>query len=275
MGNEEKFSMRADSADRRGLRSMLYALALSLMGVSTSGVAADHCAEPSRASTPVRLLIVTGGHLFEPTEFFAVFNAMPNIHYDHVFLMDAKVAAVPVGGLGQYDVVLFYDMEPGAISPDWRSLLDRGKGLFFLHHAVGSFTESPEYKSVVGGHGNFLDETWPGVPNSTYHMNQPQHFSIIDHKHPVTCGMEDFDMIDEAYDNIDIDPAAHVLMKSDFPKLSPAVAWTWTYTEKRVLYLQMGHGSLELPLDHGPTAYENASFKRFLARGILWSAGRL
>lgn len=275
MGNENKLLMRADRTESRGLRFLVCAVPLLLLAASTVGMAADRCTEPAKSSIPVRLLIVTGGHLYEPTEFFAVFNAMPNIQYDHVFLMDAKVTAVPVGGLGQYDVVLFYDMEPGAISPGWRSLLDRGKGLFFLHHAVGSFTESPDYKSIMGAHGNFEDDKWPGVPNSTYHMNQAQHFSIVDHHHPVTCGMEDFDMIDEAYDNIDIDPAAHVLMKSDFPKLSTAVAWTWTYTNKRVLYLQMGHGSLELPLDHGPTAYQNASFKRFLARGILWSAGQL
>jgi uncharacterized protein len=275
MANEQKSRMHSYRADGRGLRSMLCALALSLAAVSISGVAADRCAEPSKASGPVSLLIVTGGHLYEPTEFFAVFNAMPNLHYDHVFLMDTKLAAVPVGGLGQYDVVLFYDMEPDAISPDWRSLLDRGKGFVFLHHAVGSFPESPEYKSIMGGHGNFFDEKWPGVPNSSYHMNQRQHFSIVDRKHPVTCGMEDFDMVDEAYDNIDIDAAAHVLMTSDFPRLSPAVAWTWSYANKRVLYLQLGHGSLELPLDHGPTAYQNASFKRFLTRAILWSAGRL
>jgi uncharacterized protein len=275
MANKVKCHMHPGGADCRGLRSMLRVLALSLAAVSTAAVAADSCAEPSKTSTPASLLIVTGGHLYEPTEFFAVFNAMPNIRYDHVFLMDAKLAAVPVGGLAHYDVVLFYDMEPDAISPDWRSLLDRGKGFVFLHHAVGSFPGSPEYKSIMGGHGNFLDEKWPGVPNSSYHMNQRQHFSIVDRKHPVTCGIEDFEMIDEAYDNIDIDPTAHVLMTSDFPKLSNAVAWTWNYANKRVLYLQLGHGSLELPLDHGPTAYQNASFKRFLTRGILWSAGRL
>jgi hypothetical protein len=54
----------------------------------------------------------------------------------------------------------------------------------------------------------------------------------------------------------------------------PIVAWTWPYGQKRVLYMQMPHGSLEPLPDHGPAAYENASFERLLDREILWAAGR-
>jgi uncharacterized protein len=248
---------------------------LLLVGFSTHRLAAEQCPKPSKSAPPVSLLIVTGGHLYEPSEFFAAFNAMPNIRYQHVLMVEGKPVAVPVGGLGQYDVVLFYDMEPKTITPEWRSLLERGKGFVFLHHALGSFPESPEFKAIVGGHANFSEGPQPGVPSSSYHENEPQHYSIIDHQHPVTCGISDFDMTDEAYDNIDVDPAAHVLMKSDFPKLSHDVAWTWSYAGKRVLYLEPGHGSFELPPNHGPTAYQNESFRKVLNRGILWAAGRL
>jgi hypothetical protein len=69
--------------------------------------------------------------------------------------------------------------------------------------------------------------------------------------------------------------SAHVLMQSDlYPKLAPAVARTWTYGQKRILYLDLGQGSLGLPLDRGPTAH-NESFKNLLNRGIPWAAGRL
>lgn len=239
------------------------------------GDGTEPCPKPSKSALPVRLLIVTGGHVYEPSEFFAAFNAMPNVRYQHVLMVEGKPVAVPVGGLGQYDVVLFYDMEPKTITPEWRSLLERGNGFVFLHHALGSFPESPEFKAIVGGHANFSEGPQPGVPSSSFHENQTQHYSIIDHQHPATCGISDFDMTDEAYDNIDIDPAAHVLMKSDFPKLSHAVAWTWNYGGKRVFYLEPGHGSFELPPDHGPTAYQNESFRELLNRGILWTAGRL
>jgi len=166
-------------------------------------------------------------------------------------------------------------MEPNSITPEWRSLLDRGKGFVFLHHAIGSFPDSPEYKAIVGGHGNFSAEQHAGAPNSSFHENEQQHFSIADKSHPITCGIADFDMVDEAYGNVDTDPAAHILVKTNSLQGMPSVAWTWAYEKKRVFYMQMGHGSFGLPPDHGPTAYENASFERLLDRGILWAAGRL
>jgi uncharacterized protein len=242
---------------------------------TATGIAGERCAAPS-SSSPLTVLLVTGGHPYEPSEFFRLFDTMSNVHYDHVLMMEGKPVAVPVGGLrSRYDVVLFYDMEANTITPEWRGLLDRGQGLFFLHHAIGSFPGSPEYKAIAGGHGNFFPEHWPSVPNSIPYENGPQHFLIIDRSHPITCGIGDFEMVEEPYDDIDLDPAVHALIRSDYPKRSPIVAWTWNYEQKRVVYVQMGHGSLGLPLDHGPTAYQTPSFERLLTRGILWAAGRL
>jgi hypothetical protein len=241
----------------------------------SAGAQAGRCAEPRGADGPVRLLIVTGGHSYEPSEFFATFAAMPEVHYQHYYLWDGQPLSVPEGGLGQYDVVLFYDLQQGEITPEWRSLLDRGRGFVFLHHALGSFRRSPEYKAIVGGHANFRGDSVPGVPNTTYHFNVRQRFTITDPAHPVTCGIGDFEMLDEAYDNMGIDPRAHILMTSDYPKISPAAAWTWSYQRKRVIYLQPGHGNLGLPPDHGPSSYQSEPFKRLLRRAILWAAGRL
>lgn len=96
----------------------------------------------------------------------------------------------PQNGIGRYDVILFYDMEVGEITPEWRSLLDHGGGFVFLHHAIGSFPNSSEFATIVGGHANFAREPVSGAPlQSTYHMNQRQHFTIKDRDHPVTCNL--------------------------------------------------------------------------------------
>ena len=252
-------------------------LALLLIVYSDAGAAAAVCPKPARSTTPVRLLIVTGGHDYEPVEFFRAFDGMKNVRYDHVMITErGHIGAVPVGGLHSYDVVLFYDEEESkAITEEWKGLLTRGTGLVFLHHSLGSFPGSPEYKSIVGGHANFDDEKYPGVPSSRADDNVRQHFSIIDHAHPITCDSKDFDAVDEPYGDVDIDPGTHALLKSDYVGGMPLLAWTWAYEGKRVFYLQMGHGSLGLPQDHGPTAYQNASFLHLLSRGILWAAGRL
>jgi type 1 glutamine amidotransferase len=253
----------------------LVACALILAAFSVRSANAAHCPKTSSIKQPVKLLIVTGGHPYEPSEFFAAFNSMKDIRYVHVLTMDAKPVAVPMGGLRQYDVVLFYDMEPNAITPEWRSLLDRGKGLVFLHHAIGSFPDSPEFESISGGHANFTGQPGPNVSNSSGHANERQTFAVADREHPITCGMSDFEMIDEAYDGVDVDPRAHVLLRTSYPTQNSGVVWTWNYTDKRVLYVQMGHGSLGLPENHGPTAYQNKSFNELLHRGILWTADRL
>ena len=250
-------------------------IALLLIAQSNTDAATALCPKPAQSTTSVRLLIVTGGHPYEPAEFFRAFDGMKNVQYDHVLMIDGQIAAVPAGGLRSYDVVLFYDMEPKAITEDWKGLLTRGKGLVFLHHSIGSFPGSPEYKSIVGGHANFFGEEYQGVPSSRADDNVRQHLAIIDHSHPITCDSKDFDAIDEPYEHVDIDPRTHVLLKSDYAGGMPVLAWTWVYEGKRVFYLQMGHGSLGLAMDHGPTAYQNPAFKKLLTRGVLWTAGRL
>jgi hypothetical protein len=252
-----------------------WSLALALLLVASSALAQKACPTPKKGP-PLSLLIVTGGHDYEPVEFFRAFDKMPNIRYQHLFTRGlAKPEAYPLGGIGHYDVVLFYDMEPGAITPEWRDLLDRGRGIVFLHHALGSFPATTELRSIAGGQANFADTQPTSVDKSTYLHNVLEHFTITGGAHPVTCGVSNFAMIDEGYDQVQVDPAAHVLMTSDFPKGNPAVAWTWKYQGRRVFQLQPGHGSLGMPADHGPTAYQNPQFLRLLQRAILWSAGRL
>jgi hypothetical protein len=257
------------------MKKSLLAFANALLCVSLSASAQKHCAAP-KPGPPLRLLVVTGGHDFEPAELFHAFDAMRGIRYQHVSTSGtAKPSAFPLGGLGQYDVVLFYDSEPGSVTPAWLDLVNRGRGVVFLHHALASFPATTEFRSIAGGQGYFGNVLPAGETKSTYQHDVLEHFTITDHAHPVTCGTGDFSMTDEGYDHVFVDPGAHVVMTSDFPAESKAAAWTWNYQGKRVFYLQPGHGSLGLPADHGATAYQNPDFLRLLQRAIFWSAGRL
>jgi uncharacterized protein len=255
--------------------ALTIALAAISVGLEACVTPTATCAKPQSSKEPVSLLIVTGGHEYEPREFYAAFTAMPNVRFQHLSLQGTSKVSVPEGGIGQYDVILFYDFQPGEINAEWRQLLDRGRGFVFLHHSIGDFPRSQEFKAIAGGHANFSQERVPGIPNTTYKGNVSQRFKITDPAHPVTCGVGDFEMLDEGYDNMDVDPAAHILMTSDYPKITPAAAWTWTYNGKRVLAIQPGHGSLWLPPDHGPSSYQNEPFKKLLTRGVHWAAGRL
>lgn len=257
----------------RRLGSWAWALAATAVLAVSPGWA--QCPAP-KAGPPLSVLIVTGGHDYEPLEFFRAFDAMPGIRYQHVFTRGRAIPqAYPRGGLGKYDVVLFYDMEPGNITPEWRDLLERGRGIVFLHHALGSFPGGTEFRAIAGGQANFKDERPAGVVKSPYEHNVVERFTITDRSHPVTCGTPDFSMMDEGYDQVVVEPGAQVLMTSDFPKANPAVAWTWTYQGRRTFTLQPGHGSLGMPADRGPSAFENQTFLGLLQRAIFWAGGRL
>jgi quinohemoprotein ethanol dehydrogenase len=242
---------------------------------SADAASTANCPALKETDPPVNLLIVTGGHPYDPAEFFAAFGAMPHVRYQHVYMDQGKPVSVPPGGLGQYDVVLFYDLEPETITPEWRDLFDRGHGIVFLHHAIASFPSSPEYAAMVGGRYTFSSDLHPEAPHSEFFPNERQHFTITDRSHPITCALHDFNMLDEAYDDVQVDAGSHLLMTSDFPKHSPAVAWISSYAPKRIVYIQPGHGSIYLPANHGPSSYQNGPFRALIDRAILWTARRL
>ena len=244
--------------------------------------APGRCLELPRGAQPVSLLIVTGGHPFEASEFFHAFDSMKHVRYSHLIIGQYSIGATadqtplsfPPGGLQKYDVILFYDFEQGKVSQLWRDVLSRGKGYVFLHHAIGLFPASPEMKDIMGGHVNFFAPV-EGLSTSGFRMNVLQHYSVVDPSHPITCGTSSFDLLDEVYETLDVAPGAHLILRSDQPSIEKAAGWTWSFDGKRVVYLQPGHGNVFLPEGHGPSSYQSEPFKRILERAIYWAAGAL
>lgn len=68
----------------------------------------------------------------------------------------------------RYDALLFYDrnQQLGPHTEAIEQILAPGKPAVFLHHALGSYLEWPEYAQLVGGHANFGGRVGPGVPNA-------------------------------------------------------------------------------------------------------------
>jgi len=59
---------------------------------------------------------------------------------------------------------------------------------------------------------------------------------------------------------------SHVLLTTDHPKSMRTIAWARQFGQTRVLCAASGH-------DH--ETYADPHFRRFLARGIHWAAGRI
>lgn len=125
-----------------------------------------------------------------------------------------------------------------------------------------SFRESTDYQFMVGGQwvahpGNIID----------YRVN------ITNHEHPITAGLNDFDMHSEQY-YMHVDPSNKVLATTTFNADHVSwidgtvipVVWTRQYGKSRVFYSSLGHVLVDFDV---PEARE------IVRRGLLWAADSL
>ncbi len=88
---------------------------------------------------------------------------------------------------------------------------------------------------------------------------------MADPAHPITNGLNTFEIHDETYDRCEVDPTVRVLLTTNHPRNNKELVWVKKYRNSRVCYIQLGH-------DHH--AYENPNYRLLVARGIRWAAGR-
>jgi hypothetical protein len=225
-------------------------------------------AEVAPAAT-ARILIVTGGHAFDESGFYAMFQKMPGISYDHVvFGKGAEEKLNPAGAKG-YDAIVFYDMHQDK-EPHWKGMLEllkQGKGLVFLHHSLWSYDGTwDESSRIVGGRVSSKTQVVPGQsPTSTFKDTVHLRIHVADKSDPITKGLEDFDITDETYNHYWVDPHVHVLLTTDNPASEHVIACSHRYENSRIVYIKLGHG---------PSAYENLNYSTLVRRAILWAAGK-
>ena len=219
-------------------------------------------------ATPLRVLLITGGHAFREEPFLDVFRSIKSLGFEHVKYGEGAEAKFTSAAASNYDVFVFYDMNQNcsAFLPDLLALFEAGKPAVFLHHALGSCPDDEEYSWVRGGKARFEQPkattkmTWSGYhPNTSYRAR-------VASAHPITAGMSDFNLIDETYSNYLVNTNADVFLSTDRPGIGRHLGWTLHYKKSPVAYLLPGHG---------PAAYSNENFRKLVERSILWAAGRL
>lgn len=104
--------------------------------------------------SPLRVLIVTGGHDFERPPFFAMFQAMPGIQWTEAVQPSANDLWI-LDEARKYDVIVLYDfvqeISEGQKRNMVRLLKEEGKGLVGLHHCIGDYQDWPEFRQILGG----------------------------------------------------------------------------------------------------------------------------
>jgi type 1 glutamine amidotransferase len=217
--------------------------------------------------TKLRVLLTYGGHGFQEKEFFAMWDALPDVTYTKAPLPQSADLFRP-GLEKDYDVIVLYDMVK-SLSPSQRegllALLQKGIGVVSLHHNLVANLDWEEYHKVIGG-------TWVGskrtIDGIEYGPSIPEHgqeipVQIADKDHPITKGLSDFVLHDETYGKTYVSPSVHVLLTTTNPKNIPAFAWTNQYGMSRIVYFQAGHDA---------EAWKNPNFQEILLRSIRWTA---
>jgi len=248
--------------NRYRLLAWTLAAAVALVG-TRPGLGAE--AAPGK----IRVGIVTGGHGFDPKTFFAIFEGHPDIAYTPV---TEKVGGEAFDNIENfpYDVLLFYNFNR-KVTPQQKEnflkLVERGIGLVVLHHAGAAYPDWPEFGKIGGGcyHLRGYEENGVKKPGSGVKFNVKHKVHIADPDHPITKGLDDFEVVDETYIRCTIQPDLHPLLTTEEPSSDKVVGGVRTQGKTKVFYCQLGHDA---------KVYSQPTYRKVLVRGIRWVAGR-
>jgi len=232
-------------------------------------VMAGATAQEQVGGKKVRILLVTGGHGFEEAKFFKMFDDLKGFECRKAAYPQAAELIKP-GLEKECDAIVMYDMVK-SITPDQQKafveLLNSGIGLVCLHHDLGAHDDWAEFTKIRGGKYFHKPMTIDGkdYAKSTYAHDQDMKVTVVDKEQPITKGLQDFVIHDEAYGGCYVSPSVKVLLKTDHPKSTPELAWVNNYGKSKVFYLMLGHDS---------KAWANPAFIELLSRGIRWTVGK-
>lgn len=216
---------------------------------------------------PIRLLVVTGGHDYNKTEFENMLDSLPGkVSYKIAELPDA-FALFEKQHRNEYDVIVFYHMWQ-KISADQQQVMAEcireGKPLVVLHHSICAFDDWNEYVNIIGGKYFHRPDTIDGtlMQPSSYQHDIPVSIKVTQKDHPVTRGIADFTLVDETYNNFYVQPGVTPLLITDTPGSTKIIGWTKQYGSARVVTLQTGH---DIP------AYRSTAYRQLLWQAIVFS----
>jgi type 1 glutamine amidotransferase len=255
-----------------------------------------------RYGEPLNVLVAAKGHPYLRAPFMAIFDQIPGIACTLVEQPAAQRLMNPQAMAG-FDALVLYDM-PGIdfahaaapVEPDpafkagLLALLDQGKGVVALHHAIAGWPAWPDYAELLGGRFLYRPGELRGValPDSGYHHGVTHDLIVADPAHPVVAGLpERFPLTDEIYLSEVFEESVSPLLRSsaDFTRDnfysatqaisgtmysnegwahadgSNLIGWTKRARNSPLVYLQPGDG---------PETYEDANYRRLIENAIRW-----
>jgi len=200
------------------------------------------------------LMVRNGGHDFNG--FKAVFAEVLDKTGDFDVAVAENFDALKAENLKGFDLVFFYGSGGNLADPAQEKGLDEfvknGGGMAGVH-ATDAHKKSDIYWHLIGG-------------RFTGHGGGKFKIFITDKKHPITDGMEDFEISDETYRNkYHPDAKIESLGKMDRGKEQQSMVWVQKIGKGRVFNTTLGHGK---------AAFDNPHLQRLVVRGLYWAVGQ-
>lgn len=251
------------------------------------------------------VLVSTKGHPYQRDAFFELFESFAGIAHTAVEQPASQHFLAPAAA-AEWDVLCFYDMPgidfstqpPGFVEPSAAmrdgllALLEAGKGMLFLHHALAGWPLWPEYGEIVGGRFFYAPAECRGeaVLDSGYRHDQQHTVRVLAPEHPVCAGVDArFSLTDELYLAHAFDDTIVPLLSSDYdfrrenfysahhavsgrmycnddwphPPGTRLVGWVKRYRNSPIVYLQPGDG---------PATYADPNYRRLVENALRWLA---
>jgi len=253
-------------AKKIGVGAFLFAVVWSLLLPNAAQPAEGGKTVAAKGKTKVVVLV--GGHGYDKRGFDQFWSSLSGI--DAEVWQGAPYTVFDDIGEFKYDVIVMYNLSDGITDTqreNFLRLLEKGVGLVVWHHALANCQDWPEFEAIAGakfwlkpGERDGVQVTQSGTGGGKVKMH------IEDTTHPITKGMNDFEVEDETYNRQTFGDGIHVLVSTDHPRSDKPIAWVHNYRKARVFGCQSGHDA---------KVWANESFQRLMARGIRWAAGQL
>jgi type 1 glutamine amidotransferase len=255
-----------------------------------------------RYGEPLNVVVAAKGHPYSRDAFMEIFDQLPGIACTLVEQPAVQRLMNPRAMAG-FDALVLYDMPgidfahlaaPVEPDPDFKAgllaLLDEGKGVVALHHAIAGWPAWPEYAELLGGRFLYRPGELRGVslPDSGYHHEVTHDVIVQAPDHPVVAGLpERFSLTDEVYLSEVFEDSVEPLLRSsatftrdNFYSATQAISgkmfsnegwghadgsdlvgWTKRARNSPLVYLQPGDG---------PETYADPNYRRLIENAIRW-----
>lgn len=229
------------------------------------------CSEvPKSQNKPLEILIVTDDRTFNREAFFELFNSYNDVNTTS--MEHPKILSfIASDSIQKFDAIVFYDMPEQVIltktqKQNFLKFFNEGAPALFLHHSLLSYREWDEFPKIIGGryYNKYPLITEQGdTMQSVYQHDVHYNVNIEDPEHPITLGMEDFEIQDEVYKHYEVNKDVKVLLTTEHPLSGHQLGWINTYGNSQIVFLMNGHNE---------SAYENQNYRKLLHNAIHWVA---